>query len=176
MRAARFVADGKVLGLFQGRMEFGPRALGNRSILASPTDARINDDLNKRLNRSEFMPFAPSVLAERCGEIFEHFEKGSHAAEFMTATYTVKETWLARIPAVVHVDGTARPQAVCREKNPRFYDIIKAFESITGLPVVVNTSFNAHEEPIVCCPGEALQALREKRMDALLIEDFWVSA
>lgn len=174
LRAAKFVADGNVLGLHQGRMEYGPRALGNRTILASPTDARINDDLNKRLSRSEFMPFAPSVLAERCPDIFEQFEKGAHAAEFMTVTFNVKPEWHDRIPAVVHVDGTARPQAVYREKNPSYYDILKEYERLTGLPVVVNTSFNVHEEPIVCTPQDALQALREKRVDALLIEDFWV--
>ncbi len=174
-RIAQLIADSKVVGLFQGRMEFGPRALGNRTILASPCDARINDDLNQRLSRSEFMPFAPSVLAERCEEIFENFKKGGHAAEFMTVTYTVREPWRAKIPAVVHVDGTARPQAVHREKNPRYYDILKAYETITSLPVVVNTSFNVHEEPIVCAPGEALQALREKRIDILCIEDFLVS-
>ncbi|MBI4025197.1 MAG: hypothetical protein HY360_09470 [Verrucomicrobia bacterium] len=174
-RAARFIADGGVLGLFQGRMEFGPRALGNRSILAAPVDAKINDELNRRLSRSEFMPFAPSVLMERCEEIFEHFRKGAHTAEFMTVTYTVKAPWRARIPAVVHVDGTARPQAVLRDKHLRFHDILKAYETLTGLPVVVNTSFNVHEEPIVCRPEEAVQALREKRIDALLIEDFWVA-
>lgn len=175
-RAAEFIAAGGVLGLHQGRMEYGPRALGNRSVLASPRDARINDVLNRRLSRSEFMPFAPSVLAERCAEIFENFARGAHAAEFMTVTFAVKPEWRARIPAVVHVDGTARPQAVAREKNPRFYDILKAHEAITGLPVVVNTSFNVHEEPIVCHPRDALRALREKRVDALLIEDFWVTA
>ncbi len=173
-RAARWIADGKVLGLFQGKMEFGPRALGNRSILAPPSDARINDELNQRLGRSEFMPFAPTVLAERCDEIFENFSKGAHTAEFMTVTYTVKEAWRSRIPAVVHVDGTARPQVVYRHQHPRFYNILKAYEEITGLPVVVNTSFNVHEEPIVCHPEEALQALSERRVDALLIEDFWV--
>ncbi|MDD2710657.1 MAG: carbamoyltransferase C-terminal domain-containing protein [Verrucomicrobiae bacterium] len=174
-RAARFIADGGVLGLFQGRMEYGPRALGNRTILASPCDAKINDDLNRRLSRSEFMPFAPSVLAEACPGIFENFERGAHAAEFMTVTYKVRREWQSRIPAVVHVDGTARPQAVHREKNPRYYDILKAYEKLTGLPVAVNTSFNVHEEPIVCRPEEAVQALREERIDALLIEDFWVS-
>lgn len=173
-RVAGLLQAGKVVGLFQGPMEFGPRALGGRSILASPCDARINDDLNQRLNRSEFMPFAPSVLAERCAEIFENFPKGAHAAEFMTVTYTVKPEWRPKIPAVVHVDGTARPQAVHREKNPRFHEILKAYESLTGLPVVVNTSFNVHEEPIVCHPREALQALRENRIDILCIESFLV--
>lgn len=174
-KAAKFIADGKVLGVFQGRMEFGPRALGNRSILASPTNAKINDDLNNRLSRSEFMPFAPSVLAEACDSIFDSFPKGAHAAEFMTVTYTVKESWRSRIPAVVHVDGTARPQAVHESKNRKFYEILKAYYELTGLPVVVNTSFNVHEEPIVCTPQDAIQAIREKRIDALLIEDFWVT-
>jgi carbamoyltransferase len=173
-RIARLVAEGKVVGLFQGRMEFGPRALGNRSILASPVDARINDDLNRRLSRSEFMPFAPSVRLERCGEIFENFSKGAHAAEFMTVTYTVREEWRSRIPAVVHVDGTARPQVVLREKNQNFYEIIQAYEAVTGLPVVINTSFNVHEEPIVCRPEEALKALRENRIDILFLEDYCV--
>lgn len=174
-RIARLVADGKVVGLFQGRMEFGPRALGNRSILAAPTDARINDELNRRLSRSEFMPFAPSVLPERAEEIFEHCAKGAHAAEFMTVTYTVQPAWRSRIPAVVHVDGTARPQIVHRDKNLGFYEILKAYEAMTGLPVMINTSFNVHEEPIVCCPEEALQALRDNRIDILFIEDFCVS-
>jgi carbamoyltransferase len=174
-RAAKFIANGGILGHFHGRMEFGPRALGNRSILGSPVDANINDELNKRLSRSDFMPFAPSVLAEACDDIFENFRKGAHSAEFMTVTYTVKESWRERIPAVVHVDGTARPQAVRSEVNPRFHKIIQEFFSLTTLPVVINTSFNVHEEPIVCKPQEALQALREKRIDALLLEDFWVT-
>ncbi len=175
LRAAKWIAEGRVLGLFQGRMEFGPRALGNRTILAAPTEARINDELNRRLSRSEFMPFAPSVLAERCDEIFEDYRKGDHAAEFMTVTFTVREAWRNKIPAVVHVDGTARPQAVHRGKHPRYWEILKAYESLTGLPVVVNTSFNVHEEPIVCRPEEAVKALHERRIDALLIEDFWVT-
>lgn len=174
-RAAQWIAEGKILGLFQGRMEFGPRALGARSILAAPVRAGINDSLNQRLSRSEFMPFAPSVLAERCDEIFDNFSKGIHASEFMTVTFTVKESWRSKIPAVVHVDGTARPQAVHRTVNPRYYDILKAYETLTGLPVVVNTSFNVHEEPIVCHPKDAIRALCEKRIDALLIEDFWLS-
>lgn len=174
-QVAQLVADGKIVGLFQGRMEFGPRALGNRTILANPTDPQINDWLNKRLSRSEFMPFAPSVLAEACPDIFENFEKGSYTAKFMTITYTVKEKWRSRMAAVVHIDGTARPQAVSREDNPRYYDIIKEYEKITGSPVVLNTSFNVHEEPIICKPEEALRALEEGRVDLLVVEDFIVT-
>ena len=174
-QVARLVADGKIVGLFQGRMEFGPRALGNRTILANPTDPKINDWLNKRLARSEFMPFAPSVLVEACPDIFEHFAKGAYTAKCMTITYTVKEKWRSRIGAVVHIDGTARPQAVSREDNPRYYDIIKEYEKITGLPVILNTSFNVHEEPIICKPEEALSALVEGRVDLLVIEDFLVT-
>ena len=172
---AQLVADGKIVGLFQGRMEYGPRALGNRTILANPTDPQINDWLNKRLSRSEFMPFAPSVLVEACPDIFEHFPKGAYTAKFMTITYMVKEKWRPRIRAVVHIDGTARPQAVSREDNPRYYDIIKEYEKITGLPVVLNTSFNVHEEPIICKPEEALRALKEGRVDLLVLEDFLVT-
>ncbi|MBV9464391.1 MAG: carbamoyltransferase, partial [Verrucomicrobiae bacterium] len=171
---AKLVADGKIVGLFQGRMEYGPRALGNRTILANPTDPKINDWLNQRLSRSEFMPFAPSVLEERCPEIFENYAKGAYTAKFMTVTYLVKEPWRSKIGAVVHVDGTARPQAVSRADNPRYYDILKEYEKITGLPVILNTSFNVHEEPIICRPEEALRALEEKRVDLLIVEDFLV--
>jgi carbamoyltransferase len=172
---AKLVADGKIVGLFQGRMEFGPRALGNRTILANPTDPQINNWLNERLDRSEFMPFAPSVLAEACPEIFENFSKGAYTAKFMTITYTVREKWRPRMAAVVHIDGTARPQAVSRQDNPRYYDIIKEYEKITGLPVILNTSFNVHEEPIICKPEEALRALDEGRVDLLVLEDFIVT-
>lgn len=168
-RVAAWLAAGKVVGWYQGRMEFGPRALGNRSMLASPVDPRINDDLNKRLSRSEFMPFAPSVLADRAPDLFEGYEKAPYSAEFMTVTFAVKESWKKRIAACVHVDGTARPQAVTLKSNPRYYALISAFEKKTGLPVILNTSFNVHEEPIVCKPEEAVRALSENRVDLLVL-------
>ncbi len=173
-RVAGLVADGKVVGLFQGRMEFGPRALGNRSILALPTDNSINDWLNKRLGRSEFMPFAPSVLDFAAPDIFEDFHKAEHTSKFMTITFNVRKEWRKRIPAVVHVDGTARPQVVSKEDNPLYYEIIEEFYRITGLPVILNTSFNVHEEPIICRPEDAIKALNEDRVDVLVLENFLV--
>ncbi len=146
----------KVGAIYTGRMEFGPRALGNRSILASPHDHAINDELNKRLERSEFMPFAPFVLEEDAERVFEITARNRYAARFMTITCSVKPEWRERIPAVVHVDGTARPQIVRDETNPLFAGILRRFRDATGLPVLVNTSFNVHEEPIVNRPAESL--------------------
>lgn len=173
-RAARAMHDGLVVGWFQGRMEFGPRALGNRSMVGAPTDADINKSLNDRLERTEFMPFAPSVLAERADEIFVGVEKAAHPAEFMTVTFDVREEWKPRIPAVVHVDGTARPQLVRADRNPLYHALIKRYGELSGIPVILNTSFNVHEEPIVCAPAEGIRALAEDRIDALAIGPFWV--
>jgi len=173
-RAARAMHEGLVVGWFQGRMEFGPRALGNRSMVGAPTDAEINKALNDRLERTEFMPFAPSVLAERADEIFVGVDKAAHPAEFMTVTFDVREEWKARIPAVVHVDGTARPQLVRADRNPLYHALIKRYGEISGIPVILNTSFNVHEEPIVCAPAEGIRALAEDRIDALAIGPFWV--
>jgi carbamoyltransferase len=173
-RAAGAMHDGKIVGWFQGRMEFGPRALGNRSMLARPTDQKINDWLNERLDRSEFMPFAPSVLAEHADAIFHGVEKARHTAEFMTITFDVRDEWRSRIPAVVHVDGTARPQLVRREVNPLYHRLISAYYRLSGIPLVLNTSFNVHEEPIVCAPPEAVRAFVEHRVDCLAVGPFWL--
>ena len=164
----------QVVGWFQGAMEFGPRALGNRSMVAAPVDKSINDWFNARLERSEFMPFAPSALAEYADDLFENVEPGRHAAEFMTITYDVKKDWQPKIPAVVHVDGTARPQLVRRDRNPKYWGLIERYRQLSGIPLILNTSFNVHEEPIVCGPHEAVQALVDKRVDHLAIGDFWV--
>ena len=172
-RAAAAIHSGKILGWFQGRMEFGPRALGNRSMLARPTEAKINDWLNQRLDRSEFMPFAPSVLAEKAATVFEGVEKARHTAEFMTITFDVRKEWRDRIPAVVHVDGTARPQLVRQAVNPKYHSLISEYERLSGIPLVLNTSFNVHEEPIVCAPNEAIRALSEGRVDCLAVGSWW---
>jgi carbamoyltransferase len=172
-RTAQAIHAGRVLGWFQGRMEFGPRALGNRSMLARPTDANINDWLNVRLERSEFMPFAPSVLAEHAEEVFIGVEKARHTAEFMTVTFDVRPEWRERIPAVVHVDGTARPQLVREAVNPLYHRVISAYHRLSGIPLVLNTSFNVHEEPIVCAPQEAVRALMESRVDCLALGPYW---
>jgi carbamoyltransferase len=163
--ANELICAGKAGAIYAGRMEYGPRALGARSILASPADADINDSLNHRLDRSEFMPFAPVVLEEDADSVFEITPVNRYAARFMTITCAVKPEWRSRIPAVVHVDGTARPQIVRDRENPLYADILRRFKAATGLPVLVNTSFNVHEEPIVNRPEECLQALRENRVD-----------
>jgi len=164
------IAAGQVGAAYLGRMEFGPRALGARSILASPADHAINDDLNKRLERSEFMPFAPYVLDEDADKVFEITPVNRYAARFMTITCGVRPQWRDKIPAVVHVDGTARPQIVRDAENPLYAAILRGFRDKTGLPVLVNTSFNAHEEPIVNRPAECARALVDGRIDFVVTE------
>lgn len=163
--AAQLIADGKIVGTYLGRMEYGPRALGARTIMASPADRRINDWLNKRLDRTEFMPFAPVVRAERVKDVFELPESLLYTGRYMTVTCDVKPEWREKIAACVHVDGTARPQIIRREDNPAYYDILAAYEAKTGVPVTINTSFNVHEEPIINKPEEAWTALRDERVD-----------
>jgi hypothetical protein len=150
--AARMLAERRILGLYLGRCEYGPRALGARTIMASPADRSINDWLNKRLDRTEFMPFAPVVRDARVNEAFDLPGALLYTARYMTVTCNVRPEWRDRIPAVVHVDGTARPQVIRREDNPTYYDILRRFEEISGLPCAINTSFNAHEEPIINRP------------------------
>jgi carbamoyltransferase len=161
----RLIAEGWAVGLYVGAMEYGPRALGARTILASPADPGINDRLNRRLERSEFMPFAPVVAAVDASRVFEIDERSRYAARFMTITCPVRAEWRTKIPAVVHVDGTARPQIVERAPNPLYFDILAGFKAHTGLPVLINTSFNVHEEPIINTPAECAQALATDRVD-----------
>jgi carbamoyltransferase len=172
-RAADAIHAGRVVGWFQGRMEFGPRALGNRSMVARPTDADINRTLNARLARTEFMPFAPSVLEEHAAAIFDNAARSADCLPFMTITCNVRPDWRSRIPAVVHVDGTARPQSVARDTNPLYWKLIEAYRARSGIPLVLNTSFNVHEEPIVCFPENAVQALSEDRIDCLALGPYW---
>ena len=174
-RAVDALAAGRIVAIYTGRMEFGPRALGASSILAAPTRAEINDSLNKRLERSEFMPFAPVVLEEVAATVFDVTPGNAHAARFMTITCDVKPEWRERIPAVVHVDGSARPQTIRRDDNPLYFDVLAAYYARTGLPVLVNTSFNVHEEPIVNTPEEALRSLVEGRVDHILTQSAFFS-
>ena len=164
-KVAKYIADGKVVGWFQGRMEWGPRALGNRSILVDPRRAEMKDILNARIKRREpFRPFAPSILLEAVGEYFEK----DYPDPFMIKVYPIKEDKRKVIPAVTHVDGTGRLQTVSKEENPLYYKLIKEFEKITGVPVVLNTSFNENE-PIVCTPDEALDCFLRTKMDVLVL-------
>jgi carbamoyltransferase len=173
-RIAKYLSEGKVVARFAGKMEYGPRALGNRSILYQPTDPTVNDWLNKKLKRTEFMPFAPVILKEKASEYFINFNKAPYAAEFMTITFDVTEKCKKEAPAIVHVDGTARPQVITEEINPSYYQILKKYEELTGLPILINTSFNIHEEPIVCSPYDAIRAFRMSKLDILAIGDFIV--
>jgi carbamoyltransferase len=164
-RTAELIAEGKILGWYQGRAEWGPRALGNRSILADPRRPEMKEILNERIKHREiFRPFAPSILAERTGEWFEK----SHPSPFMTLAYSVRPEKRDKIPAPTHVDGTGRLQTVTRGANPRYHALISEFERQTGVPVVLNTSFNDNE-PIVCRPEEALNCFLRTKMDALVL-------
>jgi carbamoyltransferase len=166
---ATAITGGKVVGWFQGRMEFGPRALGNRSIVADPRRADMKDILNKRIkHRETYRPFAPSVLEEKVADIFER----SEPSPFMLMVYKVKEGQRARIPAVTHVDDTGRLQTVSAATNPRYHALISEFDRQTGVPLVLNTSFNEHE-PIVTTPTEALNCYLKTRMDVLALGN-WV--
>ena len=159
---------GNVVGWFQGRMEWGPRALGNRSILVHPGFPNMKDTLNLRIkHRESFRPFAPSVLQERQSELFEQ----DHPSPFMLHVYKIRPEWRERLSAVTHVDGTGRLQTVTRDENPLYYDLIKAFEAKSGVPVLLNTSFNENE-PIVCQPSEAIECFLRTKMDVLVIGSF----
>jgi carbamoyltransferase len=168
--AAELIHQGRIVAIYTKGMEYGPRALGARSIMASALDADINRTLNDRLSRSEFMPFAPVVTAEDAETVFDLGPVKRRAASFMTITCGVRDSWRGRIPAVVHVDGTARPQVIERAQNPLYYDILAAYKALSGVPVLINTSFNVHEEPIINAPSECARALAEGRVDFVATE------
>src|SRR6266704_2763957 len=170
-RAAAIIADGKILGWFQGRAEWGPRALGNRSIVADPRRPEMKEILNRRIKHREiFRPFAPSILEEATSAYFEK----SHPSPFMTLAYSVRPEKRGKIQEPTHVDGTGRLQTVAREANPRYWRLIQEFDKLTGVPVLLNTSFNDNE-PIVCCPEEAIECFRRTQMDALALGDLLIN-
>jgi carbamoyltransferase len=169
-RTAEALADGKIVGWFQGRMEFGPRALGNRSILADPRRPEMKDVLNARIkHREPFRPFAPSVLEECLGDWFED----SYPSPFMLMTHRVKAAKRQAIPAPTHIDGTGRVQTVSKEQHPLFHSLIEAFERRTGVPILLNTSFNENE-PICCTPDEAVTTFLRTKMDVLVLGSLYV--
>jgi carbamoyltransferase len=169
-RTARAIAEGLVVGWFQGRMEWGPRALGNRSILCDPRRADMKDILNAKIKRREsFRPFAPSILRETVGEWFEQEDD----VPFMMQVFQVREEKRALIPAVTHVDGSGRLQTVHRETNPLYHQLISDFYSLTSVPLVLNTSFNENE-PVVCRPEEALDCFLRTKMDVVVLNSFFV--
>ena len=168
---AQALAEGKIVGWFQGRTEWGPRALGDRSILANPCRKDMKDILNLKIKKREsFRPFAPSIIEEKVGEYFEE----THPVPFMEKVYTIRNEKQNIIPAVTHVDGTGRLQTVKKETNPRYYALIKAFEGKTGVPVLVNTSFNENE-PIVNHPQEAIDCFMRTGMDMLVLENYIIT-
>ncbi|HEV2045081.1 MAG TPA: carbamoyltransferase C-terminal domain-containing protein [Chthoniobacterales bacterium] len=169
-RTAQSIVDGKIVGWFQGRMEWGPRALGNRSILADPRRADIKDILNAKIKRREsFRPFAPSILREAVSEWFEQEDD----VPFMMEVFSIRTKHREMIPAVTHVDGTGRLQTVHKETNPRYHALISEFCRLTDVPILLNTSFNENE-PVVCYPEEALDCFLRTQMDLLVLGNFWI--
>lgn len=168
---AQAITEGKVIGWFQGRMEWGPRALGNRSILGDPRRADMKDILNLKIKRREsFRPFAPSILREHVSEWFEQEDD----VPFMMEVFQVREEKRAQIPATTHVDGSGRLQTVHKDTNPRYHRLISAYKAITGVPMVLNTSFNENE-PVVCRPQEALDCFLRTKMDVLVLNDWMIT-
>lgn len=174
-KIAALIAAGKVVARFDGRMEYGPRALGNRSILYHAQEPEVNHWLNQRLGRTEFMPFAPATLFEHRHACYRHIDGCEHAATFMTITFDCTEEMKRTSPAAVHVDGTARPQLVSATSNPSFHRILTEYHALTGIPSLINTSFNMHEEPIVCSPDDAVRAFLQGNLDYLAIGPFVVA-
>lgn len=169
---AQMMKDNLVVGFWQGSMEWGPRALGKRSMILNTFDKSVNDSVNKRLSRTEFMPFAPSIIDYMMNTYIPSYDPNCPAADYMTITYDVAQEHHEELQAVVHVDGTARPQTVRKETNPYYYEIIDEFYRLTGCGAIVNTSFNAHEEPIVSSPQSAYKALKEDRIDVLVLNEY----
>ena len=169
---ARLIRNGKIVGWFQGASEFGQRALGNRSILADPTRAKMKDMVNSSVKyREHFRPFAPSVLKNRQANLFE---EGFEGAYFMEKVFTFKKEWLRRVPAVVHLDGTGRLHTVDKAVNPLFYRLISEFEKLSGVPVVLNTSFNINGMPLIETPGDAISCFYASGIDALIMDRYLV--
>jgi carbamoyltransferase len=172
---ARLLHEGKVVARFSGRMEYGPRALGNRSILYRATEPEVNQWLNHRLGRTEFMPFAPVTLFEQRHRCYENIDGAELAAQFMTITLNCTDYMKRTCPAAVHVDGTARPQLIREETNPSYYQIVREYYRLSGIPSLINTSFNMHEEPIVNSPKDAARAFLQGNLDYLAIGNYLVA-
>ncbi len=173
-RVAELLSENSIVGRFNGRMEYGPRALGNRSILYPAGEPEVNQWLNQQLGRTEFMPFAPAVLAGEAHRLFQNLRGCEKTAEFMTITFDCTAEMKGACPAAVHVDGTARPQLVSERTNESFYKILQGYFRRTGIPAIINTSFNMHEEPIVCTPDDAIRAFLLGNLDYLAIGPFLV--
>ena len=171
---AKKLHEGFVVGCFQGRMEFGPRALGNRSILVSAVNKSVNNWLNKKLKRTEFMPFAPITLQNYAKKMYENLNSKNLAVKFMTTTTKCSEECFKVSPAAIHIDKTARPQLISKKNNPKIFSLLNEYFKISKIPNLINTSFNVHEEPIVCTPNDAIRAFKISKLDYLYIERYIV--
>jgi carbamoyltransferase len=174
VRIAELLAQNNVVSRFNGKMEYGPRALGNRSILYPAVDATVNDWLNKRLRRTEFMPFAPVTMMEYADKCYKNLEGAELPAKFMTITFECTDYMRKTSPAAQHIDGTARPQLITERDNPSYYRILKEYHKLTGIPTLVNTSYNMHEEPIVCTPDDAIRSFKMGHLGYLAIGNYLV--
>jgi carbamoyltransferase len=171
-RIAQLLTQDHIVGRFNGRMEYGPRALGNRSVLYPAREPEVNQWLNHQLGRTEFMPFAPAALASEASRLFKNLSGCEKTAEFMTITFDCTDEMVRSCPAAVHVDSTARPQLVSERTNASFYKILRRYFERTGIPALINTSFNMHEEPIVCSPDDAIRAFLLGNIDYLAMGPF----
>lgn len=166
-----YLKENKVIGLIEGKMEAGPRALGGRSILANPSWTSANQSINERLGRVEYMPFAPVILEEYADQILEDWNIKHFSSKHMTFVYSVKKEWRDKLAGVVHIDGTVRPQIINEDTNRNYYKILKTFYQKTNIPVLINTSFNLHGEPIINTYDQAIESLKSKKIDVLIIND-----
>lgn len=169
---ASLLYDGVVVGFFSGRMEYGPRALGGRSILVRATEPAINEKLNRYLNRTEFMPFAPVTLEEEAGSCYRGWSKKDSTSYYMTSCYKCTDLMKKQSPAAVHIDGTARPQIINEHINKDYYAVLRAYSSLSGIPSLINTSFNYHEDPIICNPEQAINMLKTDGINVLAMPPF----
>jgi carbamoyltransferase len=174
LRVVELLLENHAVARFHGALEYGPRALGHRTILYRPDDPEVNDWLNRKLRRSEFMPFAPVTLEEHADACYVGVEKARHAAEFMTVCFDCTDAMRSSSSGVVHIDGTARPQLIREETDPGYYRIVRLFHERTGIPSVINTSFNMHGEPIVCSPADALRAFVNGTLEYMALGPFLV--
>lgn len=169
-KTAQLLADNQIVGWFQGGMEYGPRSLGGRSILANPATTATRDEVNRVKGREPWRPFGPSVLAERTSDLFEK----PHESNYMLRSFSVQEAWKSRLAGIVHIDGSTRAQTVSQADNPRYHELILAFDSLTGLPAVLNTSFNNYDEPLVASPLDAIRTFYSTSLGALALGEYLI--